>query len=161
MLTGPNLEAQQEAVSGIEEPILTIGGDCGVEFEPIREIRKRYGAGLGVAWFDARAAVAAEQAAIERGMGITTFKPATVLRDAAHIYVHVDLDVLDSSEFDGLNMPESNGLTIHQLVSTLESLREFNVVGAGITECVGTAEQVEVLSPVIVMIGELLQPATS
>ncbi|MEO6989173.1 MAG: arginase family protein [Aquihabitans sp.] len=208
ILTGPNLEAQRAAVAGIEEPILTIGGDCGVEFEPIRVLRERYGTGLGVAWFDAhpdlktpedsnngayhamvlagllgkgdpaltasqtvdpkkvalidaRAAVTAERAAIDRGMGITTLEPATVLSGASHVYVHIDVDVLDPSEFDGHNMPEPNGLTIPQLLASLDSLREFNVVGAGITECVGTAAQVAVLAPVIAKLGELLQPTTA
>lgn len=208
VLTGPNLEAQRQAVAGIEEPILTIGGDCGVEFEPIRALRKRYGPGLGVAWFDAhpdlktpetaddgayhamvlagllgegdpdltasetvdpnkvalidaRAAIPAEQAAIERGHGVLTDEPATVLRDATHIYVHVDVDVLDPSEFGGHNMPEPSGMTIPELVASLESLSGLNVVGASITECVGTGEQVEVLSPVIAAIGELLQPTAS
>lgn len=36
VLIGPNRDAQREAVAGFPEPILTIGGDCGVEFEPIR-----------------------------------------------------------------------------------------------------------------------------
>lgn len=204
ILIGPNLQAQREAVAGIKEPILTIGGDCGVEFEPIRAARQRYGEGLGVAWFDAhpdlktpqtahdsayhamvlaglmgegdpeltatdvldpgkvalvdaRASIPAELAAIERGMGILTDEPAKVLRGASHIYVHVDVDVLDPSQFDGHNMPEADGLTIPQLVASLESLSQFNVVGAGITECVGSPEQVEVLTPVIAKIGELLR----
>lgn len=205
ILTGPNLRAQREAISGVEGPILTIGGDCGVEFAPIESLRARYGPGLAVAWFDAhpdlktpetapdgayhamvlagllgegdpeltasetldpskvaliggRAAVAAELAAIERGMGIQTDDPATTLRGATHLYVHVDVDVLDPAEFDGHNMPEPDGLTIPQLVAALESLKGFNVVGAGITECVGTPQQVEVLAPVVAKIGELLQP---
>ncbi len=208
VLTGPNLQAQRAAVSGVEGPILTIGGDCGVEFEPIQAVRERFGAGLGVAWFDAhpdlktpetsnngayhamvlaglmgegdpeltarqtldpdkvalvdaRASVRAEQAAIQRGLGIQTDEPATVLRDATHLYVHVDVDVLDPSVFEGHNMPEAGGLTIGQLVAALESLSQFTVVGAGITESVGTPEQIEVLSPVITAIGELLQPRTS
>lgn len=47
ILTGENLQAQRRAVTGVDEPILTIGGDCGVEFEPIRVLRERYGRGLG------------------------------------------------------------------------------------------------------------------
>lgn len=204
VLTGPNLDAQREAVSGVEEPILTIGGDCGIQFEPISAARRRYGAGLGVAWFDAhpdlntpetslngayhamvlrglmgegdpkltadealdpskvalvdvRGADAAERAAIERGLGIQTDEPATVLRGVSHLYVHVDLDILDPSEFEGHNMPEPNGWTIPQLVASLDSLKGFNIVGAGMTECVGTPEQVQVLAPVITKLGELLQ----
>lgn len=208
VLTGPNLEAQREAVAGIEEPILTIGGDCGIEFAPIEALRERYGAGLGVAWFDAhpdlktpetahdgayhamvlagllgegdpaltsttpldpakvalidaRASIDAEFDAIARGMGIQTGEPADVLREASHIYIHVDVDVLDPSEFPGHNMPEPNGLTIPELLAALDSLSGFNVVGAGITECVGTREQVEVLTPIIAKLGELLRPSAS
>lgn len=204
ILVGPNLRAQQEAVAGVEEPILTIGGDCGVEFAPIRVLRERYGPGLGVAWFDAhpdlktpetahdgayhamvlagllgesdpelsarepldpqkvalvdpRGAILAERAAMDRGMGVETDEPATVLRDASHIYVHVDVDVLNPSQFPGHNMPEPNGMTIGQLVAALDSLRDFKVVGAGITESVGTEEEVQVLSPVVEKIGELLR----
>lgn len=207
VLTGPNRDAQQAAVAGSVEPILTIGGDCGVEFEPIRAARDRYGAGLAVAWFDAhpdlntpetsltgafhamvlrallgegdpaltaspavahdhaaligaRAADAAEQAAIDSGLATYTDDAAKMLRNASHLYVHVDLDVLDPTEFDGLNMPEPDGLTITELVNALDRLGGFTVVGAGITECVGTADRVEVLTPVIAKIGELLRPAS-
>lgn len=207
-LTGPNLAAQREAVSGVAEPILTIGGDCGVEFVPISAARERYGPGLAVAWFDAhpdlntpqtshtgayhamvlrgllgegdpvlsareavekeqvalvgaRASDAAEQAAIGEGLGRQTNDPAAVLRGASHLYVHVDVDVLDPAEFAGLNMPEANGLTIDELVAGLDSLRGFTVVGAGITECVGSPEQVEVLSPVVAKLGQLLRPGAS
>ena len=53
VLTGPNLDAQRQAVARVQEPILTIGGDCGVEFAPISALRERLGPGLGIAWFDA------------------------------------------------------------------------------------------------------------
>lgn len=205
VLTGSNLDAQQAAVAGVSEPILTIGGDCGIEFIPIRAALARYGDGLAVAWFDAhpdlntpessqtgayhamvlralmgegdpalsmrtpalkpnhvalidaRAADAEEEAAIGRGLGIRTKDPASLLRGAAHLYVHVDLDVLDPSEFEGLNMPEANGLKLEELLGLLDSLRGFNIVGAGITECVGSREQVEVLAPLIRKMGELLR----
>lgn len=203
ILTGPNLKAQREAVAGVEKRVLTIGGDCGVEFAPIEAARKRYGAGLGVVWFDAhpdlktpetahdgayhamvlagllgegdpdltaketldpkrvalvsaRAAIEAEQEAIDRGMGTVTDDPAAMLSGVSDIYVHVDVDVLDPSEFPGHNMPEANGLTIPELVNLLDSLKGFNVVGAGVTECVGTPEQVKALSPIILKIGELM-----
>lgn len=203
ILTGPNLEAQRAAVAGKDKSILTIGGDCGVEFVPISAARERYGAGLGVVWYDAhpdlktpetahdgayhamvlaglmgegdpaltasetldpdrvalvsaRAAIEAEQEAINRGMGTVTDDPASALRNTSDIYIHVDVDVLDPSEFPGHNMPEPGGLTISELVDSLDTLTGFNVVGAGITECVGTPEQVGALSPIILKIGELL-----
>lgn len=59
-------------------------------------------------------------------------------------------------------MPEGcNSLSIPDLVDALDWLKRLNVVGAGITECVGTSQQVEVLAPVIAKIGELLQPRAS
>lgn len=192
-------------MAGFPAPILTIGGDCGVELAPIRAALERYGDGLAVAWFDAhpdlntpetsrtgayhamvlralmgegdpaliatspalkpdkvaltdaRAADAAEKEAIDRGLGVRTADPAAALRGAPHLYVHVDVDVLDPSEFGGLNMPEAGGLTISELVSALDALSGFNVIGAGITECVGSRDEVEVLAPVTTKIGELLR----
>ncbi|WP_370943723.1 arginase family protein [Amycolatopsis sp. cg5] len=71
------------------------------------------------------------------------------------LYVHVDLDVLDPAEFDGLNYPEPGGFKITQLVDELRALSAYEVIGAGITECVGTDPRV--LEPVITAIGELLR----
>lgn len=208
ILTGKNLEAQRRAVADVHDPILTIGGDCGVEFAPIRELRGRYGPGLAVAWFDAhpdlktpetahdgayhamvlagllgesdpaltadepldpakvaligpRGAIEEEKEMIARGMGIETQNPAEVLRGATHLYVHVDVDVLDPSQFPGHNMPEPGGMTIPELVASLESLSEFTVVGGGVTECVGTPAEVGVLSPIIEALGKLLRPRDS
>ncbi len=194
-------------MAGSTGPVLTIGGDCGVELEPIRAVRHRYGAGLAVAWFDAhpdmntpesspsgafhgmvlrallgegdpafaaspvlehgrvalvgtRAIDPAEQAAIDSGLATQTDDAAMSLHDASHLYVHVDLDVLDPTEFGGLNYPEPGGLTVPELVSALDALARFRIVGAGITECVGSSEQIEVLAPVIATIGNLLNPVT-
>lgn len=53
VLIGPNRAAQHAAVAESTWPILTIGGDCGVELQPIGAARRRYGADLAVVWFDA------------------------------------------------------------------------------------------------------------
>lgn len=111
-----------------------------------------------VALIGARAADSAERAAIERGLGIQIDDPAATLRVASQLYVHVDVDVLEPSEYAGLNRPESGGMTIDELVSSLDSLSRFNVVGAGMTENVGSPDQVEALAPVVRKIGELLMP---
>jgi arginase len=205
VLTGANRAAQRAAVAGSAWPILTIGGDCGVEREPLGAARQRFGRELSVVWFDAhpdlntsrsspsgafhgmvlrallgegdpdftaspalvhgqvvlvgtRSIDPAEQAAIERGLAIRNDDPATSLRRSSDLYVHVDLDVLDPSEFGGLNYPEPGGLGIAELVSTLNSLSEFNVIGAGITECTGSPDEVEVLAPIVAAIGNLLVP---
>lgn len=51
-LTGTTLTAQRQAVSVVDEPILTIGGGCGVEPVPVGTLRERHRSVLGVAWFD-------------------------------------------------------------------------------------------------------------
>ncbi|WP_382305265.1 arginase family protein [Herbiconiux sp. UC225_62] len=59
------------------------------------------------------------------------------LRDtgATEVYLHVDLDVLDPSEIDGVAFPEPFGVTTAQLTAAIRAIREeFTVVGAGITE---------------------------
>ncbi|WP_037311390.1 arginase family protein [Amycolatopsis orientalis] len=201
VLTGPNRAAQLAALEAPGGPVLTIGGDCGVELVPIGVARYRFGPGLGVAWFDAhpdlntaetspsgafhgmvlrsllgegdpdfaanppvepgRVVLAgarvfdeAERAAVERGLVVETADVAAGLSGSDKIYVHLDLDVLDPGEFDGLNCPEPGGLTIERLVAMLRGLNGFEVVGAGITECVGT--RVRGLEPVLEVLGELL-----
>lgn len=201
ILTGENRAAQLAALEAPGGPVLTIGGDCGVELVPIGVARYRYGPGLGVVWFDAhpdlntaetspsgafhgmvlrsllgegdpdfaadpplepgRVVLAgtrvfdkAEQDAVDRGLVVESAEIAAGLSGADKVYVHLDLDVLDPGEFDGLNYPEPGGLTIARLVSMLRELSGFEVIGAGITECVGT--EVRVLEPVLEVLGELL-----
>jgi arginase len=50
-----NRKWQLAAMEAPEGPVLTIGGDCGVELVPLGVARYRYGRGLGVVWFDAHA----------------------------------------------------------------------------------------------------------
>ncbi|WP_181776833.1 arginase family protein [Amycolatopsis pittospori] len=201
VLIGENRAAQLAALEAPGGPVLTIGGDCGVELVPIGVARYRYGSGLGVAWFDAhpdlntaetspsgafhgmvlrsllgegdpdfaadppiepgRVVLAgtrvfdeAERAAVDRGLVVEAHDVAAGLAGADKVYVHLDLDVLDPGEFDGLNYPEPGGLTIERLVTMLRGLSGFDVIGAGITECAGT--DVRVLEPVLAVLGELL-----
>ncbi|WP_410671117.1 arginase family protein [Amycolatopsis sp. cmx-4-68] len=202
VLTGPNRAAQLAALEAPGGPVLTIGGDCGVELVPIGVARFRHGPGLGVAWFDAhpdlntaetspsgafhgmvlrslfgegdpefaadpalspgrvallgtRVFDPAERAAVGRGLAVTS---VDALTGVEKLYVHVDLDVLDPGEFPGLNYPEPDGWTIARLVAELDALAAYDVVGAGVTECVGTAREVEVLEPVLAALGRLLAP---
>ncbi|RZS39295.1 arginase [Herbihabitans rhizosphaerae] len=42
-------------LSDVDEPVLTIGGDCSVDQVPIVRARREHGPGLAVVWFDAHA----------------------------------------------------------------------------------------------------------
>jgi arginase len=54
---------------------------------------------------------------------------------ATRVYLHIDLDVLDPAEFEGLDSPVPFGLTAATLVELIRALRgEFELAGAGITE---------------------------
>ncbi|WP_158888867.1 arginase family protein [Amycolatopsis anabasis] len=48
-----NRTSQLRALEAPGGPVLTIGGDCGVELVPLGVARYRYGRGFGVVWFDA------------------------------------------------------------------------------------------------------------
>ncbi|MEV8613751.1 arginase family protein [Amycolatopsis sp. NPDC051373] len=203
VLTGTNRGAQLAALEAPGGPVLTIGGDCGVELVPIGVARYRYGPALGVAWFDAhpdlntassslsgafhgmvlrsllgegdeqfaaspaveagrvalfgtRAFDAPEEEAIGRGLAVHTDNAVVTLRESGveQVYLHLDLDVLDPASFGGVNYPEPGGLTVSELVRAIDELSEMDVIGAGITECVGT--ELEVLEPVIAAVGRVL-----
>ena len=205
VLVGANRAAQLAALEAPGGPVLTIGGDCGVELVPIGVARFRYGQGLAVAWFDAHADLNTAESspsgafhgmvlrsllgqgdldfaagpAVERAVliGTRVFDPAEreavdsglvacvpgdpaavreALGGAQSVYLHVDLDVLDPAEFGELAYPEPGGLTIDQLAAPIRELAEFEVIGAGVTECVGTGSRLRVLEPVLAAIGDLL-----
>jgi arginase len=48
-----NLRLTRKALAGIDDFVLTVGGDCGVDLAPIAAARDRYGAALTVLWIDA------------------------------------------------------------------------------------------------------------
>ena len=54
---------------------------------------------------------------------------------ASHVYIHIDLDVLDPRHFAGQSCPEPDGLHPGRLRETLRALTgRFTLAGAGITE---------------------------
>ncbi|MEU1710841.1 arginase family protein, partial [Streptomyces sp. NPDC005706] len=54
---------------------------------------------------------------------------------ATHVYIHLDLDVLDPEHFTSLSCPEPGGLHPDQLRAALHALtKRFNFAGMGITE---------------------------
>ncbi|MGC0419548.1 arginase family protein [Embleya sp. AB8] len=176
------------------DPLLTIGGDCGVELAPIAAAVGRYGSRLAVVWFDAHPDLntpAGSPSGAFHGMvlrtllgdgpaalvpppeqrpaaqrvvlaGVRAVDPAEAqfieaegipritveqLADpgpllaavsgtgATHVYIHVDLDVLDPEHFSALSVPEPDGLHPPRLGAALRALaEEFEVAGLGITE---------------------------
>jgi arginase len=48
-----NLALTRSALAGIDGPVFTAGGECGVDLAPIAAARTRYGDELTVLWFDA------------------------------------------------------------------------------------------------------------
>jgi arginase len=210
-----NRTAQLAALEAPEGPVLTIGGDCGVEVAPLGVARYRYGERLGVVWFDAhadlntpdsspsaafhgmalRAAFGGgdaqfaaspavrpgaavlvgarslddvERAAVEAGL--VTHLPVSSAREPARVadvvtaldvdtvYVHIDLDVLDPSEFDGMCYPEPGGMRIVEVAAGVRAVAErARVIGAGITECATDDEsRLRRLVPVLDAIGAVL-----
>jgi agmatinase len=50
------------------------------------------------------------------------------------IYVTVDMDVLDPSEFPGTGTPEAGGVTFNELARALTALKGLDIVGADAVE---------------------------
>ncbi|GAA1867974.1 arginase family protein [Asanoa iriomotensis] len=48
-----NLDLTRAALAGIDGPVFTAGGECGVDLAPIARARARHGDDLTVLWFDA------------------------------------------------------------------------------------------------------------
>jgi arginase len=60
---------------------------------------------------------------------------ALVATGAKSVYIHVDLDVLDPAEIDGVGFPEPFGLTLRALLDAIAAAKAtLPLVGAGITE---------------------------
>ncbi len=56
-------------------------------------------------------------------------------KNSHHVYIHIDLDVLDPLSYKNIKHPTPHGLSIETLAQTIDSVSElFNVVGLGITE---------------------------
>jgi arginase len=73
---------------------------------------------------------------------VTAKKLVAAIRktEATRVYIHVDLDVLDPAEFDGLDSPVPFGLSAAALVELIRAIRaDFELVGAGITEFAPTS----------------------
>ncbi|GAB3907230.1 arginase family protein [Kibdelosporangium lantanae] len=185
-----NRTAQLAALEAPEGPVLTIGGDCGVEVAPIGVARFRHGENLGVLWFDAHPDLNTPDTSPSHafhgmslrslfGEGDPEFVADPPLRHAVlvgarsmdegeraalrlvggegnPVYVHIDLDVLDPTEFNGMCYPEPNGLTITEVADAVRAI-DVPVVGAGITECVATdPAELRKLTPILEAVTEAL-----
>jgi arginase len=56
-----NLRLTRDALAGIDDVVLTAGGDCGVELAPVAAARARYGERLTMLWIDAHPDVSTPQ----------------------------------------------------------------------------------------------------
>jgi arginase len=177
-----NLRLTQEALAGIDDVVITVGGDCGVDLASIAAARARYGDRLTVLWIDAHPDLYTPQTLPSgsfHGMVLRTLLgegPAPLVPEqplspeqviiageraggaAEHeyiaeagirrygvedlekvldgltgpVYVHVDLDVLDPTEFGSIGYPEPDGVPPQRLIDLVSRLDD--VVGSAITE---------------------------
>lgn len=68
-----------------------------------------------------------------------------------HVYIHIDLDVLNPKEFPDVMCPTSGGLAVDMLVKTLKDLQaHFGIVGSSIVEYVpGRKDSIKALREII------------
>jgi arginase len=73
---------------------------------------------------------------------------------ATRVYVHVDFDVLDPAELEGLDSPVPFGVTAATLIESIRAIKDkYELVGAGLTEFTPTSpEQAESDLPTILRI---------
>jgi arginase len=174
------------------EPVLTIGGDCGVSFGAVEHASRQHPGDLALVWFDAHpdlhtsesshsggfggmvlrailgdgtdglaldtdARIPADRVVLAgvrdidpaedvfiteqaiplvpvEGFGTPEALVAAVKRTgAAHIYLHIDLDVLDPATIMGLSNIYPFGLAVESLTAAILALRaEFTLAGATI-----------------------------
>ena len=177
-----NLRLTRQALAGIDDIVVTVGGDCGVELGPIAAARAQHGDDLTVLWIDANPDVstpATLPSGSFHGMvlrtllgdgavelvpdeplvpgqvvltGIREFEPLQreYLEEAAirwhgvddfersleglvgPVYLHVDLDVLDPSEFTSVGYSSPGGPSVQRVLALIA--RVDGIVGASITE---------------------------
>jgi arginase len=65
---------------------------------------------------------------------VGTIIEAVEATGAGAVYIHVDLDVLDPSEIDGINDPVPFGVSAEVLIGAITAVRQkYRIVGAGVT----------------------------
>lgn len=79
-------------------------------------------------------------------------------KDYKKVYIHLDLDVLDRSEFKFTLFPTDNGFMINEVTDIIKKLKtDFDVVGICITE--STAVSLADLDPISEILDEVILPA--
>ena len=208
---------QEAALRASDGPVITVGGDCGVELASIGHAAAAH-PDLAVVWLDAHAdlntpasspsgafhgmvlrAVLGEGAdGLELPVGTVTadrvvlagvrafddaeadlvasagvahlpadaldagsLAAAVAATGATHVYIHVDLDVLDPGAMSGVGFPEPFGLDVQVLTDAIKALRRsYGLAGAGITEFAPSspAAAVDDMGTILRVIGALTGP---
>lgn len=66
-----------------------------------------------------------------------TLVDTLIAKSYRHVYIHIDLDVLNPKEFPDVMCPTSGGLSVDMFVKTLKDLQShFDIAGASIVEYV-------------------------
>jgi arginase len=73
------------------------------------------------------------------------------VKNFKNVYIHLDLDVLDKSEFEFTLSPTRNGFSVTAVAELIKKLKESNnVVGFCITESTATnLEQLNKIKPIL------------
>ncbi len=219
-----------DALTGLDGPVITIGGDRGVELASVGHAVRRRADGLCLLWFGARAGLhtpttspsGAFQEMVLRtllGEGADELVPEVSLRPdqvvlagvralddpeigylesvrirtlgpagpdsadlasaeltagsllaaiegtgAASVYLHIDLDVLDLDQLNGVDEPQPFGVRVDELVGLIGAVRtRFPLSGAGITGFApSSAEEAEEdLGSILRMIDALTRTVTT
>jgi arginase len=177
-----NLRLTREALDGIDDLVITAGGDCGVDLAPVTTALSRHGDGLTVLWLDAHTDLYTPEtlpSGAFHGMVLRTLLgegPAPLVPDRllapeqvilagvrwgepSHfdyleqngirrydvgnledmlevldgpVYIHIDLDVIDPTEFGSICYPEPDGVPAERLIGLVS--RIDTIVGAAMTE---------------------------
>ncbi|MBG6054611.1 arginase [Salinibacterium sp. CAN_S4] len=137
----PDLNTPESSPSGAFTGMVlrTLLGDGVDQLVPADAVDPRRVILAGARSFDpAEDSYIAEQSirCIESGdLDTETLVAAVEATGATSVYIHIDLDVIDSADFTGLGYPEPFGVTATALVEILKGLlARFPLVGAGVTE---------------------------
>lgn len=144
--------------------LFTIGGGCDADVASIAYMNKKYSGCLNVIWLDAHGdlnAPAESESHLFYGMPLRALmgdcppiseliafplSPNQMIHNLndAPIYIHLDLDVLDSECFGSTPLPVKNGLSYSCLINMLKYIkRHYDLVGLGIFEYVPTVKDNE------------------